>query len=107
VPRWAANFLARAQGRGEFRTYTYSLRGLQRLLQRNGFTEINPYVALPEYNFPEIVIPAYDKNSTLHAINMTMPGWRRRKRLIRLAARVGLYPHVAYCYAVVSRKEPL
>jgi SAM-dependent methyltransferase/uncharacterized protein YbaR (Trm112 family) len=103
VPRWVANFLARRKGRPGFRTLTYSLRGSIRLLRRAGFASVEPFVTLPEYNFPDIIVPAYDRASMRRALDMLVQG-KRRKRLARLAARLGLYPHVAYCFAFVGHK---
>ncbi len=60
MPRPLANVFTRLLLSRPYRTYTYSLQGYRHLLSAAGFTEPEPYIALPSYRDPEYILPATD-----------------------------------------------
>lgn len=101
VPRPFANLLARWQKRPPFRTYTYSLRGMERLLQRQGFGRVDAYVALPEYNFPATLVPAHSPTAIAAYLRSRRQGPARFEHFL---GAVGLWSRLAYCHVFVAHK---
>lgn len=73
LPRKATNLLMRLHTpgfyratpgkRAEYRTYTYTKPGYQKLLSEAGFSEIEFHCPIPGYNNPSVVIPLKDRRS--------------------------------------------
>ncbi len=75
APRWLADVLVKRANGHSYRTYTYSYRGLRKLLEEAGFASTRFFAPIPDYrNFREIY--ALDIPTT--NVGKSTDGWRRR-----------------------------
>jgi hypothetical protein len=62
LSRSVASVICRIHNKGEYRTYTYSVRGYKRLLQEAGFTAAVFFAEIPNYRKPGNIVPLKAKN---------------------------------------------
>lgn len=103
LPRWMADrYLRRVQGR-PYRIRTYSHWGIARVLQAAGFQEVERHLPLPDYRNPDR-IALHGSHAALRA-TLVARQWRpMRAKVMDLAARWGLLPHLVHSFVAVARK---
>jgi SAM-dependent methyltransferase len=108
LPRGLANAYSRLVRRVEYRTYTHSLTTYRKLLEQTGFTNIQFFIALPDYRFPRYIIPADDPKVFLYVLEHYLKGHPKVSSLAYyptvLAARMGWYKYLAPAFIIVSQK---
>ena len=57
LPRAISNIISRIFHKKEYRSHIYSFRGMKKLVKEAGFSEIEVFMAFPDYHFPEIILP--------------------------------------------------
>lgn len=102
LPRAIARLVNRATKRGDYRTYTYSLRGYRRLLRRAGFDEISLFLPKPSYRQPDYILPA-NRDAIAYYFGRVSALAGARRFAAKLVAGCGLYPWVADSFAWIAR----
>jgi len=106
LPRWV--YGARVHER------LYGPRGLERLLRRAGFEEVEIFIPVFDYQFPREIVPGRDRRALLAALGRAAQparddfervtgGGRRGRRWLRLVAALGLQRWLAPCFVAVGR----
>ena len=96
--------------RREYRTLTYSARGLRKLLSEAGFQSVAFYWADPGYNEPYSLVPLEQKRLVnerlLDTLNHpgALKGNRWRKGVKKVLANLGIFPWLVPDFVVVARK---
>jgi ubiquinone/menaquinone biosynthesis C-methylase UbiE len=57
MPKSLANVYSRMAGKGDYRTYIYSIRGYRKLFTRSGFNDISFYMPIPGYHYFKYMVP--------------------------------------------------
>ena len=57
LPRVISNMISRIFHKKEYRSHIYSFRGMKKLVKEAGFSEIEVFMAFPDYHFPELILP--------------------------------------------------
>ena len=57
LPRVISNIISRIFHKKEYRSHIYSFRGMKKLVKEAGFSEIEVFMAFPDYHFPELILP--------------------------------------------------
>ena len=93
----------------DYRTWTYSLRGTRRLLERCGFQDVHAYAAVPGYNAPMQLVPLADAGALLYlATRLQSTGLASLKRAVRVATcALHLEAQVTSCFAFTARVPDL
>ncbi|PYX94857.1 MAG: hypothetical protein DMG71_11265, partial [Acidobacteria bacterium] len=120
VPRRCATWLLRRNTsphyrttlnlRREYRTLTYSARGLRKLLSEAGFQSVVFYWADPGYNEPYSLVPLDSpqlvKERLLETLNHpgALKGNKWRKNVKRTLAKLGIFPWFIPDFVVLARK---
>ncbi|MBK7046309.1 MAG: class I SAM-dependent methyltransferase [bacterium] len=60
LPRMFASVLTKLAGKGPYRTYTHSYAAWHRIFESCGFGAVKTYAAMPDYRFPNRLIPLDD-----------------------------------------------
>jgi len=108
MPRFLADFVCRLIRKQPYRTRTYGLKGLKKLLLSSGFREVDILVAHPSYQCPKIMFNAEHSNPFLHHVR-NLPGKQTLKMKIKIFAvivllKLGLYKYFASHYVVMAKK---
>ena len=108
MPRWMARPYVRFRQGQDYRTYTHTKSGYERLFERAGFQDIRFYLPFPGYNMPRIVWPYEDLNIFSYVIRVMMPANSPLRKLFQLLARFPLflrtYRHFFYSYNIIAYK---
>lgn len=102
LPRPLASLVTRRAGQGPYRTWTYGYRGLRRLLREGGFGEAGFWTGIPDYRFPDLLVPIDDGAAFRATIDR--PGVSPRfARLLSRLSRLGLHRDAVAHFHVVAR----
>lgn len=108
MPRWFANAYTKFRKGDEYKTYTYSKKGYETLLQESGFSDTRFYLPYPGYNLPRMMIPYDNINTLAYAIQALMPSVGIKRKVARLLARwpyaLYLYRYFFFSFGIVARK---
>ena len=108
MPRWMARAYCRLRIKKDYRTYTHSKIGYERLLKKAGFPSVRVMMPYPGYNDPRLLIPFENTACLKFAIQNLMGGmtWKRRllKRIVSLPGILPLYRHFFYSYDLFAEK---
>lgn len=107
MPRRLANWYAlRRQGQ-EYRTYTYSKAGYEKLLREAGFAKQAYYLPYPGYNLPRITVPYDNLRALGYVISTLMQGNSLSRRLFKAATRIPgllrMYRLVFFSFNIVAQ----
>ncbi len=101
LPRPLASLVSRWRLHQDYRTYTYSLSGYRRLLERVGFTRASLFLPKPSYRNPEYILTVEREALRYYFSRVsTLKGGPRA--LAKLLAGWGLYPYVADSFAWIA-----
>jgi SAM-dependent methyltransferase len=107
LPRRLADLYSKRALGQPYRTYTYTDRGLQRLLANGGFAEISLLTALPNYRNPLTIAPVDRRVLDFCLINHLLKGARWRGRLLYpFLCLTGLAAKTTPDFLVIGRKTP-
>jgi SAM-dependent methyltransferase len=108
MPRTLANLYSRVLKQREYRTYTHSHNGLEKLLKKVGFNRLQFFSILPNYSSPRFIIP--HKNPSIwrffldyfarYSVRMNLPLYL----LVRLTIHLNIYKHFVPTLAVIAEK---
>jgi len=108
MPRWMARLYCRLRIKKDYRTYTHSKGGYERLLKKAGFPSVRVMMPYPGYNEPRLLIPFDDTACLKFAIQNLMGGatWKRRllKHVALLPFVLSVYRHFFYSYDLFATK---
>jgi 2-polyprenyl-3-methyl-5-hydroxy-6-metoxy-1,4-benzoquinol methylase len=88
LPRKAADWISMRKLGRPYTNWLYSFSGIEKLLQKSGFSKVELYMCFPDYRYPERIIPYGDslKNFTP---TISLKNENGRKSYKRFLARVG------------------
>jgi len=103
LPRNISKYISKTLLKNEVRNYIYSYNEYLKLLEEAGFTNLTFYTALPNYKFPEYIIPIDDMKEVKYNILKT-----NSKKLYRyvgyaLAHSKYLYRKIGPDFVILSR----
>jgi len=94
----------------DYRTYTYSYGGYDRLLRSCGFANVRRYGVMPGYNIPTRIVPLETNGPSVYFSRRerSPQGLRGRlRRAVHLAmAATGLQARLSSCFAIVAERGP-
>ncbi|MCC6188962.1 MAG: class I SAM-dependent methyltransferase [Anaerolineales bacterium] len=117
MPRWLANAylgLRRHFKRAvfyntefdDYRTYTYSARGYQRLLTEAGFRNVRTYIVAPDYNNPLVMYLLGDRQMLQYYLEaLVYPRTLKQQIAISMAHIPWLPELLAPCFALFARRD--
>jgi len=103
LPRWLGSILGRLFITGEARGYLHSRRAIEHLFQKVGFTDLEPFLMLPDARYPEMV-------ETFNSAGLTrireQNYWNRSSRKDRVFSKTPyfLQKHIAPSHVYLARK---
>lgn len=102
--RWSKSSYRENQFK-DYRTYTYSLPGYQRLLQEAGFAVIDFYATVPDYNNPLVMYRIGDRRALRFYLNSILyPVTRKQRWAKRVATLPALPDFLVPCFAIIARR---
>lgn len=105
LPRFLANLYARRKGAPEgYRAYLYSAAGYRKLLRRSGFTAVDCYLAIPNYNHPKFYVPLDDQVFSYFLRTFSGKSTGPRQIVRRFMLRLGLAKHLECSFALLATK---
>lgn len=94
----------------DYRTYTYSYGGYDRLLRSCGFTNVRRYGVMPGYNVPTRIIPLESNGPLIYFSGRELSphglGGRLRRGVRLAMAATGLQARLSSCFAIVAERGP-
>lgn len=108
LPRRLANLYTRRKKNEDYRTYTYSYSGYQKLLKQAGFQDTNFYCAFPGYNKQNLIFELR-KPALKHFIqSRTFSNYFKKKvkySLVKTLAHLNLFKYLVNDYIIFARKN--
>ncbi len=112
MPRWLANIYMKSRVGKAYRTYTYTLNGLSKLLNEARFKKIQFFTAIPEYSYPNVIFPLKERflqfyvNNLrqFHSIDNPNRKSKIKHKLFDFISNLGLATHFVECFLVLARK---
>lgn len=108
MPRVIANLYTKIRTGKEYRTYTYSKSGYEKILKEAGFKNIKFYLVFPGYNFPKYIIPYEHINGIKFVFGKIVGGngWRRRlmKKVIKFPLVARIWRFSFFSFAIFAQK---
>lgn len=107
LPRSLATVYTRLAIGQPYRTYTYTARGLRKLLRTAGFVDQTWFTAFPTYEVPRTVLPL-DSRLLRYCVEHVLFNelGLREQAFSLLQARTGLAPKMVPAFVVAARKDP-
>ncbi len=108
MPRFLANLYSKAFTGKKYKTYIYSHKGYKKLFRESGYSNIDIYNVLPDYNLPVYLIPMKGDIPYEYLVKMTndqsslLP--KAAKRVIALLAKAGLAKYFLPAYVILAKK---
>ena len=56
-PRWLSNLISKICLGRSYRSYIYSFKELEKIINKAGFTSCEMYMSFPDYHFPSLILP--------------------------------------------------
>ncbi len=108
MPRFIARkYTELRQGR-DYRTYTYSKEGYDKLFRSSGYTDINFLMSYPGYNLPRIVWPYDNLNMFRYVLQSLMPANTFARRIFKWLAGwtpvLVVYRRFFYSFNIIAKK---
>lgn len=103
LPRFAASWITRRNGRGNYRTYTHGHGSLRRMLGEAGFACAEFYAPFPDYRTPERIVPI-DRARVLRRTAGSTGISRRHICALAAGSFLRLHRDLVDSYSVVARK---
>ena len=108
LPRRLANLYTRRKKNEDYRTYTYSYSGYQKLLKQAGFQDTNFYCPFPGYNKQNLIFEL-KKNAVNYYIKQFIVSKYFKKRVIyfltKALSNLGLFKYVVGDYIIFTQKS--
>ncbi|MCH7755661.1 methyltransferase domain-containing protein, partial [candidate division KSB1 bacterium] len=108
LPRPLANLYTRRKKNEDYRTYTYSYSGYQKLLNQAGFQDTNFYCPFPGYNKQNLIFEL-KKPALKHFIqSRTFSNYFKKKvkySLVKTLAHLNLFKYLVNDYIIFARKN--
>ncbi len=83
LPRFLANAYTRWRTGQNYRTYTYSRAGYEKMFRQAGFNNIQTYLLLPGYNVPRYIIEHDDLAGLKFMTRQVFGGMSFKKRILK------------------------
>lgn len=109
VPRFLADIYCKIRKGEKYKTYTYSKRGYEKILNNCGFQDTESYLVLPGYNFPKYIIPYENINGLKFIASRILGGESFQRKLLKkiigfpLVAR--LWRFMFFSFAIFGQKK--
>lgn len=104
MPRRLASIYSILKTEEPYLNYIYSAKGLSRLLEQSGFTNVRVYNALPTYNDPVHLI-SLEKKKDEQIKKLIMSSRRWEARFLRQAFySLGILKYIGYAYIAFAQK---
>lgn len=100
LPRQIASIVTRIAGKGPYRTYTHSYRAWHRIFNTCGFGRIKTYAAMPDYRFPNRLIPIDDPRDFRAAFGKSNIS-RKHYAIMRMLSYAGVHRDAVGHYSMV------
>jgi len=102
MPRWLADIYMKLRANQKYLTYTYSARGLGRLLAEAGFIDIKFFTALPDYRYPHVIMPLEERflRFYMHRQSQNI----MKTLMFDFLSALRLAKHLVDCFLVRGRK---
>ena len=108
LPRSIANLHTRRKKNEDYRTYTYSYSGYQKLLKQAGFQKTKFYCPFPGYNKPNLIFEL-KKNAIKHFVkSRTFSKYFKKKMkysLVKTLAHLNLFKYLVNDYIIFAQKN--
>lgn len=105
LPRFFARIFSRLFWKKDFRIWTYSLGEYLKMFKRLGFSTVDAYQMMPEYNFPEEIIPLFHPSSRRNTqLDRVMRYSLIRKNRILAHQTSRWMDRLAYTYGFIVEK---
>lgn len=102
LPRWMANIYSKLVKGKEYRVYTYSWWGYQKILRQAGFDHIQIYWPYPTYATPQYITEASDRKTIEYLVNQSSAS-RLHSIIVRSLAKTGWLKYLFETYSLVAR----
>jgi ubiquinone/menaquinone biosynthesis C-methylase UbiE len=83
MPRFLADIYCKIRKGEKYKTYTYSKRGYEKILNNCGFQDTESYLVLPGYNFPKYIIPYENINGLKFIASRILGGESFQRKLLK------------------------
>jgi SAM-dependent methyltransferase len=116
MPRWIADICCKVCDAGYYygcnsrgyETYTYSYWGYKKVLAMAGFSDVQVYCCLPDYNDPRYILPLGRRNLLRFFFSNLLPQNTKKREIIksfgRLPMALDVYRFLSPCFSIVARK---
>ncbi len=62
LPRKLSNIISQMFRRKPYVNYLYSIKSIEKILKKAGFSEITAYGVFPNYRYPKVIVPVHSKS---------------------------------------------
>ncbi|MBU1102655.1 methyltransferase domain-containing protein [Patescibacteria group bacterium] len=109
MPRFLARIYAKIRRKSDYRTYTYTRRGYEKLLNDAGFENIDFFLPWPGYNDTRIIVPHRNLNALRYLVLNIMSSNSFVKKIVKIAIRIPfvlrLYRFLFFSFGIVANKN--
>ena len=104
MPRGVANWYRRRKHGQEYRTHTHSLGAYRRLLKEAEFEHISFFYPVPNYRFPEQIVPLSSPAAVRYLAKLR--SWHGTSRFGQVfLLRAGLFQYFVHSFIILARKN--
>lgn len=104
MPRHVANWYCQRRRGHDYRTHTHSLGTYRRLLKAAGYDQISFFYPVPDYRFPEHIVPLSSASAVQYLANIR--SWHGMGRLGQvILLRMGLFKYFTHSFIILAKKK--